>query len=143
MCMLCYLKQFIYCYNHCRVHEYKSKLEIKKYLEDIGLIFVCYKSKLYIKDVQPNPKYLDENEFNFLIFLSQLIKEVNNENKKNKSIVSECKKNGVYFKEIQNNLYFEKVEPYEIITSFNYDNPKGIAYYDKYRNIYEEYKKNI
>jgi DNA-binding protein YbaB len=143
MNIIIYLKQFIYCYNHCKIHEYSSKLKIKNYLEEIGINFICYKGKLYIKDIEPNPKYLDDEDIYSLESLQEIIKEANNLYKSKINIVTKYKNDGFYFKDIKGNLYFEKAEPYETITSFNYNNYKDIPHYEKYKKIYQEYKKNV
>lgn len=130
------LNWFIFCYNHCIIHDKKFKEKWRLALENQGIVFVEYKHKLYIYDIR---KKSAQNKQ--LYKLGQLIKEVNQIFKKDKNIINESKNHGFYFVNLNGYLYFEKFVYHEMIT---YLYQKAVSFPASWniKAIYDNYKKN-
>ena len=130
------LTWFLFYYNYCIVHDEKFKEKWRLALENKGIVFVEHKHKVYVYDVR---RKFGQNKQ--LYTLGQLIKEVNQIFKTDRSIVDESKNHGFYFVNLNGYLYFEKFVYHEMITHL-YHKASSLPDSSSIKVMYDDYKKN-
>ncbi len=138
----------MYCYNRCIYHSRQSREDMKRELEDSGIVFYNYRGKLYFQEYAPYQKstFWTEEEKVDLCFLTKLLNDFNRDVSvvEKHKCAEELKSIGFYLVEIHDIYYFSEFHAYELVTGFHKYLPL-LPIMDKalYFRAYKRYKKHV
>lgn len=114
-------------------------------MEEAGIKFIEYYGKIYIDSFVTKWEYdKNDRDVQALIYLSDIIKDLNSKQNSHRQNLNELKRDGFYFVNIKGYLYLERFNYHELITNAYYNMNNSLPFSIK-KNIerkYLEYKKN-
>ena len=143
-CIIHSLNTNIYCYNRCKFHDKFYKEKLRNEMEKAGIKFIEYYGKIYMDSFVPQWDYdKNDSDVKALIWLSDIIKDLNDKQKSNRLSLNELKKDGFYFVNIKGWFYLERFNYHELITNayYNLDNSLPFSIKKPILQKYLEYKK--